>query len=179
MKIKGGYYIMSVYFYGCITMDGYLADKNHGLDWLYQTGSAEETNYEEFYDQMDISIMGKKTFDEIEDMENVDQVYSKTTNYVFTHSDKLSVDGFIPVKGDVVKFVQEVGKGKNIWIIGGETILAPLLDADMVDYMIIQIAPVLLGAGIPLFTQKEQLKRYNLQEVNRYGPFAELVYSKN
>lgn len=32
---------MSVYFYGCITMDGYLADKNHNLDWLYQTGTGE------------------------------------------------------------------------------------------------------------------------------------------
>ena len=34
---------MSVFFYGCITMDGYLADKNHNLDWLYQTGTIEET----------------------------------------------------------------------------------------------------------------------------------------
>ena len=24
---------MSVFFYGCITLDGYLADKNHNLDW--------------------------------------------------------------------------------------------------------------------------------------------------
>jgi len=32
---------MSVFFYGCITLDGYLADKNYNLDWLYQTGDAE------------------------------------------------------------------------------------------------------------------------------------------
>ena len=48
----------------------------------------------------------------------------------------------------------------------------------MVDKMIIQIAPVLLGAGIPLFTQKEVLKRFYLEEVNQYGQFAELVYRK-
>ena len=34
---------MSVYFYGCITMDGYLADQNHGLDWLNLTGGVEDT----------------------------------------------------------------------------------------------------------------------------------------
>ena len=56
--------------------------------------------------------------------------------------------------------------------------LAPLLDEDMVDNMIIQIAPVLLGSGIPLFTQKEILKRFSLEGVNQYGQFAELVYSK-
>ena len=33
---------MSVVFYGCVTMDGYLAGKNHDLDWLYQTGSIEK-----------------------------------------------------------------------------------------------------------------------------------------
>ena len=48
----------------------------------------------------------------------------------------------------------------------------------MVDNMIIQIAPVLLGSGIPLFTQKEILKRFSLEGVNQYGQFAELVYSK-
>ena len=51
---------MSVFFYGCITMDGYLADKNHSLDWLYQTGSVEETDYESFYRDMDITLIGKK-----------------------------------------------------------------------------------------------------------------------
>ena len=40
---------MSIYFYGCVTMDGYLSDKAHNLDWLYQTGPTTETDYEEFY----------------------------------------------------------------------------------------------------------------------------------
>ena len=39
---------MSVYFYGCIALDGYLADKAHNLDWLYQTGTIEETGYDNF-----------------------------------------------------------------------------------------------------------------------------------
>ena len=42
--------------------------------------------------------------------------------------------------------------------------------------MILQIAPVLLGEGIPLFSQKEGRKRFALKEVKKYGPFAELVY---
>lgn len=36
---------MSVIFYGCISMDGYLADRNYDLDWLYESGSPEETEY--------------------------------------------------------------------------------------------------------------------------------------
>lgn len=78
----------------------------------------------------------------------------------------------------MVEFVKQFDGTKNIWAVGGSTILAPLLDAGMVDSIIVQIAPVLLGAGIPLFTQKEALRRFRLDEVKQYGPFAELVYSR-
>lgn len=47
----------------------------------------------------------------------------------------------------------------------------------MVDRLIVQVAPVLLGEGIPLFTQGEQVRRFKLEAVNRYGQFAELVYA--
>ena len=177
-KERNGEDYMSIYFYGCITLDGYLADKNHNLDWLYQTGTIEETGYDSFYEKMDITIMGKKTFNEISNMKDPHLFYQKTKNYVFTHAKELPISGFIPVSGDITKIVKNISDTKNVWIIGGTQLLAPLLDNDMVDTLIIQIAPVLLGGGIPLFTQKEVLKRFYLDEVIQYGQFAELVYSK-
>jgi len=169
---------VSVFFYGCISLDGYLADQNHGLDWLHQTGSADETDYEDFYRAMDITIMGKRTFEEIARLEDPGSIYPTTENYVFTHTEHLPQGGFVPVHGGVVPFVEGLGSGKNIWIIGGNTVLAPLLDRDMVDHLIIQVAPVLLGEGIPLFTQKEALRRFRLEEVKRFGQFAELIYNR-
>lgn len=169
---------MSVFFYGCVTLDGYLADKNHGLDWLHQTGSAEDTGYDDFYQKMDITMMGRRTYDEIARLEDAANVYPTTENYVFTHAGSLPQKGFVPVSGDVAEFVAGLGSGKNIWVVGGNTILTPLLERDMVDHLIIQIAPVLLGEGVPLFTQKEGQMRFRLDEVKRYGQFAELIYSR-
>lgn len=169
---------MSVYFYGCITLDGYLADKNHRLDWLHQTGSAGDTGYDDFYRRMDITLMGRRTFREIESLENPGDIYPTTQNYVFTHDTAFSAPGFLPACGDVPSFVKQQDPDKNIWVIGGNTILAPLLEQDMVDHIILQIAPVLLGAGIPLFTQKEALRRFRLEGVRQYGQFAELEYAK-
>lgn len=168
---------MGVFFYGCVTLDGYLADKSHGLDWLYETGATEETGYEDFYRQMDVTVMGRRTFEEIAKLEDPAAVYPTTENYVFTHTGHLTCKGFIPVSGDVPSFIAELGE-KNIWIVGGNTILAPLLERDMVDHLIVQIAPVLLGEGIPLFTQREGLRRFHLEEVKRYGQFAELIFSR-
>lgn len=170
---------MSVYFYGCVTLDGYLADKNHRLDWLHQSGTVTQTDYESFYKSMDITIMGKRTFEEIEQMEDISRIFPTTKNYVFTHSENLPAETFIPKNENIVHFVKKIEQDKNIWIVGGNTILAPLLDNEMVDYMIIQVAPVLLGKGIPLFSQEEGLKHFCLEEVKKYGPFAELIYSKN
>ena len=168
---------MSVYFYGCVTLDGYLAAKDHSLRWLHQTGTAEETGYEAFYAQMDVTLMGRRTFREVEKLGNPAEVYPATENYVFTHR-PLDQAGFTAVSGDPAAFVESLGGEKHIWVIGGNTILAPLLDRDLVDHLIVQVAPVLLGAGIPLFTQGEALRRFRLETVRRYGPFAELVYGR-
>ena len=130
---------MSVYFYGCVTMDGYLADKAHHLDWLYQTGTTEETDYEEFYQKMDITIMGKRTFHEIAKAGNVKELYPTTQNYVFTHSVSLPQNGFTAVNADVVTgrprtigrgdtfiYAKRSGKafqakrGKAIWTVRGD-----------------------------------------------------------
>ncbi len=159
-------------------MDGYLADANNRLDWLHQTGAPEETNYAEFYSQMDISIMGKKTYDEIVDIAGIESLYATTQNYVFTHGKELALKSFQQVQGDVVEFVRQLPADKNVWIVGGNSVLAPLLNENMVDKLYVQVAPVLLGKGIPLFTQEEEVKRFKLMEVHQYGQFAEMVFEK-
>lgn len=139
---------MSVFFYGCVTLDGYLAARDHSLDWLHETGGTEETGYDAFYGRMDVTLMGRRTFRELE----------RT--------------------GDPAELAAALGPDRNIWVVGGNTILAPLLDRDLVDCLIVQVAPVLLGAGVPLFTQGEAVRRFRLEAVRQYGQFAELVYRR-
>lgn len=169
---------MSVSFYGCISLDGYLADVNHSLDWLYRTGELEETSYEQFYASIDVTIMGKRTFDEIAKMDQPQLVYAQTENYVLTHAKELPVEGFQPIEGDIVTLVRSFPKEKNIWIVGGNQLVAPLLEHNLFDQLMIQIAPVLLGDGIPLFTKRTNQKQFKLIEAKQYGPFAELVYQR-
>jgi dihydrofolate reductase len=126
---------------------------------------------------MDVTLMGRRTFREVERLGNPAEVYPATENYVFTHR-PLRQAGFTAVSGSPAAFVERLDRAKNIWVIGGNTILAPLLDRDLVDHLIIQAAPVLLGKGIPLFTQGEALRRFRLDAVKQYGPFAELVYGR-
>ncbi len=169
---------MAIYFYGCITMDGYLADSQHRIDWLHQVGSVADTGYDNFYQQMDVTIMGKRTFEEIQDLPDAESVYETTENYVFTHSPSLPVKNYQPIVGNVVDFVRTLDKNKNVFVVGGNSLVAPLLDADLFDYLIIQVAPVILGKGISLFAQSEYLRFYQLDQVRQIGQFAEMVYSR-
>lgn len=104
-------------------------------------------------------------------------MYPATENFVFTHR-ALDCPGFTSAACDPAAFVEGLDTHRNIWIVDGNTVLAPLLDRDTVDHLIIQVAPVLLGEGIALFTQAEQVRRFKLEAVNQYGQFAELVYSR-
>ena len=114
---------MAVYFSGCITMAGYLADSQHRIDWLHQLGSVEDTGYDDFYQQMDMTIMGKRTFEEIQGLPDVESFYQATENFVFTHEPSLPVKNYQPVAGDVVAFVQQLDKAKNVFVTGWQQLL--------------------------------------------------------
>lgn len=170
---------MTVYFYGCVTIDGYLADKNHGLSWLHESGTPEETDYDDFYQQMDVTIMGRRSFDEVAKLGNPADFYPRTQNLVFTHDSTFQQEGFEARQGSIVDVVAEFPEEKNIWLIGGNGLMADLLNHELVDVLILQVAPVLLGTGIPLFAQKEKVQRFALIDVKQYGAFAQLTYRKN
>ena len=99
--------------------------------------------------------MGKRTFEEIQDLQDVESFYQATENYVFTHDRHLPVSNYQPVAGDVVDFVQQIDKGKNVFVIGGNSLVGPLLDADLFDHLIIQIAPLILGKGFPSLPKRK------------------------
>lgn len=169
---------MSIYFYGCISLDGFLADKNHSLKWLDETGLIGETSYDDFYQKIDITIMGKKTYDAIKTIDDFTSLYKSTINYVLTNHPNEIDKNFIPIKGNIVEFLKTLPRDKNIWIVGGNTLVTPLINENLFDYLIIQTAPVLLGSGIPLFKDIIDVRRYHLASTNRFGDFSEITLSK-
>lgn len=168
---------MAVYFYGCITLDGYMAAKGHGLDWLYDTGSPEETSYDEFYSHMDVTLMGRRTFQEIEKTGDPASVYPTTETYVFTHRE-LSCPGFTAVNGDPVEFVKGLGQDRSHLGGGRKYHSCPSAGPGYGGLSHRSGGSSAVRRGIPLFTQKEAMLRFRLETVRQYGQFAELVYGR-
>ena len=57
------------------------------------------------------------------------------------------------VRGDAVEFMRELKarEGMGICVMGGGELARPLFEADLIDELGMNIHPVLLGTGIPLF----------------------------
>jgi dihydrofolate reductase len=54
--------------------------------------------------------------------------------------------------------------GKDIWLLGGSEVVSALLNAGLVDEIILSIHPIILGRGIPLL--KNIQKEVNLKLEN-------------
>ncbi len=139
------------------SLDGYIADKNGGIDWLDSTPNPENSDmgYYRFMKQIDAMVMGRNTFDTVCGFD-VEWPY---TVPVFVLSNSLQE---IPakyqgkahlVKGSLSEVLSTIHKQNyhRLYIDGGITI-QQFLNEDLIDEMIITTIPVLLGDGIPLFS---------------------------
>ena len=57
------------------------------------------------------------------------------------------------VSGDIASFVRSLKQqpGKDIWLVGGGQINTVMLNADLIDEIILTAFPLVLGEGVSLF----------------------------
>ncbi|MFB5087707.1 dihydrofolate reductase family protein [Psychrobacillus sp. PGGUH221] len=170
----------TVLFYGAISLDGYLARENHSLDWLIGTEGEEETGFSEFYETVDTILMGRNTYEQILILSPEEFPYKNKKCYIFSSTLTGSNKYVEFINEDIIGFTKSLKEqeGKRIWLVGGGEVLQPLLKANIIDEFIIQIAPSIIGRGIPLFVQGNYEKDLTLVDVRRYKQFAELHYTK-
>ena len=82
------------------------------------------------------------------------------------------------MNGDIGKFIKKLKSqdGKRIWIVGGGELLHSFLQEKLVDEIIITVAPVILGRGIPLFREGDYQLNLQLKGTKNFNQFIELHY---
>lgn len=144
-----------------VSLDFYIARPDGSVDWLHDPDyeiEGEDYGMAAFYESIDTTLMGNKTYLEILGFD-VPFPYPDTTNYVFTRSEAHQDNEHVEfITGDIVSFVKQLkeGEGKDIWLIGGGQINALLLSNDLVDRITLTVVPHILGAGIPLFPDLQE-----------------------
>lgn len=169
---------MSTVYYTATTLDGYLADEEDSLHWLFKQEQDPDGafSYPEFIAGIGAVCMGSTTYAWILDHTGGQWEYTQPT-WVFTHRDLPAPEGDVRfVQGDVQPVhaaMVEAAGSKDVWVVGGGDLAAQFATAGLLDRMLLSIAPVTLGAGRPLLPRPFDLRLVSLE---RNGAFACATY---
>jgi dihydrofolate reductase len=147
---------MSNVVYVGTSLDGFLADRNGKLDWLESIPNPDNNDFGwgEFMERIDAIVMGRKTFETIMGFGRGWHYPKKVfilSNSLQSVPDELK-DKVEIMKGTPAEITDELNrKGyKDLYIDGGNSIQKFLMD-DLIDELMINRLPILLGGGVSLF----------------------------
>jgi len=171
-----------IIFYGATSLDGYLATPEDNIDWLTQLPDIPTDAGVQVLSQMTSAIMGRITYDFVAKMAP-DAPFNPANpsmhNYVLTRENRQDTPLTTFTDTDVVTLARQLKRAEgNVWIVGGAGILTPLLAADLVDELYLQLAPIVLGRGKRLWGELATSHQFTLMQAHTLGPLAELVYHR-
>ena len=134
-----------------VSLDGFLARKNHDIDFLPEGGNEL---YGEFIATVDAIVIGRNTFEKV--LSFGDWAYGSKPVFVLSSRPlNLAVveGGIVEQLGgqprDIAGALQARGF-KHVYVDGGITVQG-FLSAGLVTRIVVTHVPVLIGEGIPLF----------------------------
>lgn len=114
-------------------------------------------------------VMGRGTY-EVGLKEGITNPYPQMKQYVVSRTFKVSPDPNVElVSSDPIAFIRELKQqsGKDIWLCGGGNLATTLFPE--IDELILKVHPILLGAGISLFSGAIELTSLELADSRIYN----------
>jgi dihydrofolate reductase len=138
--------------------DGFIARRDGSFDFLDRPSPKDNYGMGAFYKTIDTILWGRKTCDVALEFQKKgvsgSEFDTQVENYVFTRSRPKSAAPagveFVnePIKAFATRLRKK--KGKDIWMMGGASIIGSFLDAGEIDEFLISVIPTFIGEGIPL-----------------------------
>ncbi|MGI5240241.1 dihydrofolate reductase family protein [Dactylosporangium sp. CA-139066] len=175
-------------YYVATTLDGFIADRDHSLQWLFTARSNDggPPGYHTFISSVGAIAMGSNTYEWIvahassgADPAGAAWPYDQPC-WVFTHREPPLLRSSAPIvftSDDVATVHAEMvaaAGGRNVWVMGGGDLAGQFADAGLLDELLVNIAPTTLGHGAALLPRPLEL---TLHDVSRNGDFACLRYA--
>ena len=141
-----------VTYQAAVSLDGFLAGAKEEIDWLRQSDDVASI-MRESWKGVDAMLMGGKTYEFAARMGGAPAGTSKIRTYVFTTTIADAPEGAELVRADAVGFVRDLKAqpGGDIFLMGGGELAATLVEGGVVDEIGLNVHPILLGAGVPMF----------------------------
>jgi dihydrofolate reductase len=167
----------TVTYGGGVSLDGFLAGADGSIDWLHFSKDVQQvmTGY---WKDVDTILMGRKTYLAATALAGGPRPKPRGATsrkpkapamrtYVFSRTlGAIDQPGVELVTDDAGAFVRDLKRrpGKNICLMGGGELAQSLLAAGVVDEIGLNIHPILLGSGIPVFRDLAHRAKLTLSE---------------
>lgn len=161
-----------------ISIDGFIAGPNGGMDWLQWDWSNDIKKYvEELTDSIDTIILGRKLAEGfIPNWENIasdpnspefkaGKLFAETPKVVFSETLKDSKwNKTILANGSLAEEVNKLKSenGKDIITYGGAEFVSNLIKEKLIDELHLFVNPTALGNGMPIFNEVTKNQNFNL-----------------
>jgi dihydrofolate reductase len=147
---------MRIVTYGAAcSLDGFIAPPDGSMDWLYFSRDVQDF-MNSYWASVDTMLMGRKTWEAAMAMGGGGGGgggMGGITTYVFSRTLTSAGHGAELVRDDAGEFVRQLKEkpGKGICVMGGGELAQSLLAAGVIDEVGMNMHPILLGSGVPLF----------------------------
>ena len=172
-----------VIVYIAMSLDGYIAGVDGSVDFLQGTSKEAkgDPGYKSFYESIDTVIMGRKTYEQIVfDLSPNHWVYEDKDCLVVSKSIKGKNSHCTFVSGSMNDVIKNLRKkqGRDIWLVGGASLVDTFLKEGLIDRWIITIIPTILGQGISLFKQNDFEEKLHLKDYKEFDGMIQVIYDK-
>lgn len=174
-----------VILYIAMSLDGYIATPDGGVSFLddFQDESVGDYGYQDFVSTIDTCLMGSTTYKSILGF-GYPWPYMEQETYVITSNPQLPIASpkTQVLTVDIMETIEQLKQedtGSDIWLVGGGQLVHAVLNADLLDQMIVSITPKLLGEGIRLFPETSLPSAWELVDQKTFQTgMVVLTYNK-
>lgn len=164
--------------YIATSIDGYIAKPDGSVDWLEAVPNPDQSDYgyAKFYASISTTLMGNATYQQV--LSFGEFPYQGKKNYVFSRQSHPSTMHVKYVNQDPTTFVKSLKKqsGGDIWLVGGGQLNTLMLDAGLIDEILLFQMPVALGSGIALFPGAKMTNPMKLSTSTSYASGVTLLH---
>lgn len=169
--------------YLAMSVDGYIADEQGGVDWLVGDGSQPDApgSYPAFLETVDAIVMGWTTYHQlITELSPGFWPYKGRPCYVVTHRSEPNREDITFWNGPLTELADKLKQkyAGNVWICGGASVAGQLLQENRIDKLWLSIIPTVLGSGVRLFPELPQELPLKLVQTEHWNGIVDLVYEK-
>lgn len=151
-----------------VSLDSFIEGPNGEFDWCF---TDQDYGMGDFLADVDSVFIGRKSYELILAMgEHGKAAFPPLKYYVFSNTITNVEKGDILLSGNIVSKVNSIknSQGKNIWLFGGASLTAALMQNKLVDEIALAVHPVLLGSGKPLFSGIDSQVKLSLAASKTY-----------